>query len=192
MHSIIPGISSLDALLEVLYQEGHHFRISFWLLAFAFGACMGSFLQASAYRIPRGISLISPSSSCPQCKRKLNATTNLPILGWLFLRGRCEFCLVKIPCIYLLMEIIMGLVSLGLWYVHVNEGMNIGLFFSSFFLFSWLILLAHIDISHYILPDSLTVLPFFVSLFFISPSSTSMRTGSSSHNPPPAYKVSST
>ena len=57
---------------------------------FAFGACVGSFLNVVAYRVPVGRSVVSPPSRCPQCGSKLSWHENLPIVGWLLLRGRCR------------------------------------------------------------------------------------------------------
>ena len=62
------------------------------LFAFAFGACAGSFIHVVAWRMPEGMSVISPPSRCPVCGYKLPWYDNVPVIGWLRLRGRCGAC----------------------------------------------------------------------------------------------------
>ncbi len=62
------------------------------LLAFDPGACIGSFVNVVAYRLPREISIVRPRSFCPQCNRPIPAWANIPILAYLGLRGRCLMC----------------------------------------------------------------------------------------------------
>jgi prepilin signal peptidase PulO-like enzyme (type II secretory pathway) len=73
---------------------------------FVLGAAIGSFLNVVAYRVPKGEGLFSPPSRCPQCETKLKWRQNLPILGWLLLRGRCRFCRSRISGQYPLVEFI--------------------------------------------------------------------------------------
>lgn len=61
------------------------------------GACVGSFLSLAAWRLPRGESLTRPASHCPACGRTLAWRDNIPLLGWLWLRGRCRTCGAPIP-----------------------------------------------------------------------------------------------
>ena len=75
------------------------------------GACVGSFLSLAAWRLPRGESLLWPASHCPACGRTLTCRDNLPLVGWLWLRGRCRTCGAPIPLRDWLTE---GLTS-GLW-----------------------------------------------------------------------------
>jgi leader peptidase (prepilin peptidase)/N-methyltransferase len=56
------------------------------------GLIVGSFLNVVAYRLPRGESLVSPGSRCPSCGTPVKAYDNVPVLGWLLLRGRCRSC----------------------------------------------------------------------------------------------------
>ncbi len=67
------------------------------LVAALLGACVGSFLSLAAWRLPRGESLTWPASHCPACGRTLAWWDNLPLLGWLWLRGRCRTCGAPIP-----------------------------------------------------------------------------------------------
>ena len=67
------------------------------VVAALLGACVGSFLSLAAWRLPRGESLTWPASHCPACGRTLAWRENLPLLGWLWLRGRCRTCGAPIP-----------------------------------------------------------------------------------------------
>ena len=98
-----------------------------WL--FAFGACIGSFLNVCIYRIPqherlwdqlRG--LTHPPSSCPFCRRRILAIDNIPVFGWLILWGRCRFCRHTIPPRYALIEFFNGLLWVGLYMLIVPAG----------------------------------------------------------------------
>ena len=72
------------------------------------GSCLGSFLNVCAYRIPLGMSVLHPRSRCPCCGHAILARDNLPILGWLFLRGRCRRCRCAIPARYAVVELAVG------------------------------------------------------------------------------------
>ncbi len=72
---------------------------------FVFGAAFGSFLNVVVYRLPRGMSLSQPSSHCPRCKHSIRWWHNLPILGWLILRGKCYDCKLPIPLRYPAVEL---------------------------------------------------------------------------------------
>lgn len=78
------------------------------VFAFAFGACAGSFINVVAWRLPQGMSIVSPPSRCPTCGYRLRWIDNLPVLGYLRLRGRCAACKVHIPIHYLLVELTLG------------------------------------------------------------------------------------
>lgn len=68
------------------------------------GACVGSFLNVVVYRLPRGESLVSPGSRCPDCGDPIRARDNVPVVGWLALRGRCRDCAAPISARYPLVE----------------------------------------------------------------------------------------
>lgn len=72
---------------------------------FILGACIGSFLNVVVYRLPAGLSLVSPPSRCPKCETPIRAFDNVPILGWVLLRGRCRACSVWIPMRYPFVEL---------------------------------------------------------------------------------------
>lgn len=79
------------------------------VFAFCVGASVGSFLNVCVWRLPRGESLIRPASRCPRCGSAISAHDNLPVLGWLLLRGRCRSCSGPISARYPLVEAGVGL-----------------------------------------------------------------------------------
>ncbi|HWB20624.1 MAG TPA: prepilin peptidase [Phycisphaerales bacterium] len=86
------------------------------VFVFCFGACVGSFLNVVIYRLPAGQSVISPPSRCMTCGARLRFfRENLPILGWIMVRGRCRYCGVRISPQYMLIELMMALIFLGLY-----------------------------------------------------------------------------
>lgn len=101
--------------------------VLFWL--FVFGAVVGSFLNVCIYRIPQHdrlwdqlSGLNHPPSTCPFCKKRILAIDNIPIFGWLWLRGRCRFCRHSIPVRYALIEFFNGLLWVALYIAIVPAG----------------------------------------------------------------------
>ena len=98
-----------------------------WL--FIIGSIVGSFLNVCIYRIPQHNSLWEqlrglnhPPSSCPWCKKRILATDNIPIFGWIRLGGRCRFCRHSIPIRYALFELFNGLLWVVLYVAIVPAG----------------------------------------------------------------------
>lgn len=108
-----PDVGMLAATDGLLTLLGH----GPWLVfTFCFGASVGSFVNVIVYRLPLHMSLSVPPSRCPTCGGKLRFfRENLPVLGWVLLRGRCRFCRVRISPVYPLVELIMGLLFVGLY-----------------------------------------------------------------------------
>ena len=79
------------------------------LIVFVLGASIGSFINVVVYRLPAGLSILYPPSRCPQCLNRLKAYDNVPVLGWLWLRGRCRYCKNKISLRYPIVEAATGL-----------------------------------------------------------------------------------
>jgi leader peptidase (prepilin peptidase) / N-methyltransferase len=79
------------------------------LFLFAVGACIGSFLNVVVYRLPRGISLATPPSRCPKCEARLAWYDNIPVFGWILLRGKCRYCEQPISPGYPIVEGMTGL-----------------------------------------------------------------------------------
>ncbi|QOI99444.1 MAG: prepilin peptidase [Phycisphaeraceae bacterium] len=81
------------------------FQIVFQLIfAGAFGACVGSLVNVLVYRLPLGLGVVTPPSRCPNCTTRLTWRENIPIFGWIMLRGRCRFCGVRISPEYPIVE----------------------------------------------------------------------------------------
>jgi leader peptidase (prepilin peptidase)/N-methyltransferase len=80
------------------------FAVPVTLLAGIFGLLIGSFLNVVVYRVPAGMSLVSPPSACPRCRSRIKARDNIPVLSWMLLRGRCRNCGSAISPRYPLVE----------------------------------------------------------------------------------------
>ncbi|HEV8293030.1 MAG TPA: prepilin peptidase, partial [Tepidisphaeraceae bacterium] len=89
----------------------HH--IVFITFLFLLGASIGSFINVVVWRLPRGESLSHPPSHCPKCNHKLGWKDNIPIFGWIFLRGRCRYCKNPISPRYPIVEFITALLLVG-------------------------------------------------------------------------------
>ncbi len=90
-----------------------------WIVfLFAFGACVGSFLNVVVWRLPRGESIVFPGSHCVVCGKAIRWYDNIPILSWLLLRARCRHCGAHISSRYILIELATALLLSGLyvWY----------------------------------------------------------------------------
>lgn len=94
------------------------------ILLTVWGACVGSFLNVVIYRLPAGISVITPPSRCPGCEQKLAIYDNVPVLGWLWLRGRCRTCKMKISVQYPLVEAATALLFFALTYAYYFTGLR--------------------------------------------------------------------
>jgi prepilin signal peptidase PulO-like enzyme (type II secretory pathway) len=93
---------------------------------FVVGACVGSFLNVVAWRLPSGMSLSWPGSHCPSCKKPILFRDNVPVLGWLWLRGRCRSCVQPISPRYPLVEFVTGAAFAALAYPELfGGGMNL-------------------------------------------------------------------
>ncbi|RIK76208.1 MAG: hypothetical protein DCC67_14210 [Planctomycetota bacterium] len=86
------------------------------------GACIGSFLNVVAYRMPRGMSVVWKPSHCPRCGHDIRARDNIPVLGWLILRGKCRDCGERISPRYAIVEAAMGAAFFVLAYAEVFTG----------------------------------------------------------------------
>src|SRR4051812_40295834 len=92
------------------------YLLGFAAFIFVVGACVGSFLNVVAARLPYEKSLLWPGSRCGACVQAIRWHDNLPVLGWLFLGGRCRSCRVPFSIRYPLIELFTGLSFLGLFW----------------------------------------------------------------------------
>lgn len=129
------------------------------LFAALLGACVGSFLNVVAWRLPRQESVVWPGSRCPRCGTALGWRENIPLLGWLLLAGRCRHCGTAISGRYPLVE----LLTAGLWVAAcVARPAAMGsdpqpwlLLLAGWLLLSWLVPLSLIDLDRLWLPEPL-------------------------------------
>ena len=100
-----------------------------WLVfLFAFGSCIGSFLNVVIYRLPRDKSLVRPPSSCPSCGKHIPFYLNIPLVSWLMLRGKCRYCKAKISVRYFVVELVTALMFVGVYLLFfVGEYRDLGL-----------------------------------------------------------------
>jgi leader peptidase (prepilin peptidase) / N-methyltransferase len=94
-------------------------RCMWVFFVFAFGACAGSLINVLVYRLPLGLNVATVGSRCPACGTKLTWRENIPVLGWLLLRGRCRFCKSPISPEYPMVEALVGVMfaaTFAMWY----------------------------------------------------------------------------
>lgn len=129
---------------------------------FLFGLAFGSFLNVCIYRLPLGLSVVSPRSACPNCKHPIAFYDNLPLLSWLILRGRCRECKARISPRYPLIELLTGVLFLVCyWYF------GLSLSTLKYCTFAFLLLgLIFTDAATKILPDKLTLPGIALGLIF--------------------------
>src|SRR5262249_23683541 len=128
-----------------------------------FGSTIGSFLNVCIYRLPRRQSIVWPRSACPHCQRELAWYENLPIVSWLWLRGRCRTCRGAIAIRYPIVEALTAAMFAGAaWYYGPSMLLVSRLVFGCA-----LIVLFAIDLEHHLLPNAIT-LPGIIAGFLFS------------------------
>jgi leader peptidase (prepilin peptidase) / N-methyltransferase len=129
-----------------------------WLVvAGAFGLAVGSFLNVVICRVPAGESVVSPPSRCPSCGAGIRYGHNIPVLGWLLLRGRCHDCRAPISARYPLVEVVTGVLFAAVTWRLLDLGLPWALA-AYLYLAAVGVALALIDIDVRRLPDRI-VLP---------------------------------
>lgn len=128
----------------------------YWLfVAGIFGAAMGSFLNCAAWRIVKGESFLTGRSRCPECGHVLGAADLVPILSWLFLRGRCRYCGSRVSPRYVLAECLFSAVTVlcllrfDLTFVCLRN----------YVFLSCLFCLSLTDLQDFLIPDGCLILP---------------------------------
>ncbi len=119
---------------------------------FLFGLVVGSYLNVVIFRLPRRISTVLPRSRCPRCRAAIKPWDNIPVLSWLLLRGRCRQCGATISWRYPLVEVATAACFLlaARRFDAVSDSLVAGVFCAA------MIVLAMIDLEHYLLPDAIT------------------------------------
>lgn len=136
--------------------------ISFFFLVF--GLMIGSFLNVLIYRIPEGKDFVKERSHCPNCGKLVYWYENIPVLSYLFLKGKCSKCGWKIPLIYPIVEIVTGLASWALM-PSILDSMNFGLYLFFFSVFCCFLVHFIIDVKVQILPDVINI---FLGVVFLA------------------------
>ena len=136
-----------------------------------FGLLIGSFLNALIYRLPLGINIAYPRSACPKCKHVIAWYENIPVLSFIYLRGKCSECHTKISILYPIVELVTAIFAFAIAPRSIEPT---ALFNFLFFLSVFCAFLVHfiVDLKHQILPDSVTIylgLMFFVIGLIIRP-----------------------
>ncbi len=138
------------------------FDVTVEMTVFWLGAAIGSFLNVVVYRIPANLSVIWPPSRCPKCLHQLGMGENIPIVGWLILRGKCRHCKTPISPRYPLVEAATAIVFLVVYH---RFGLSIQTVGYSL-LMCWFLALSLIDLDTMTLPNPLTQSGLVLGLIF--------------------------
>jgi leader peptidase (prepilin peptidase) / N-methyltransferase len=124
-----------------------------WLFAAAVGAAIGSFLNVCVYRLPEGMSVVTPGSRCPECGSAIAWHDNIPVVGWILLRGRCRRCSSSISAQYPLIELAVAAIWLAAAARHGFswQALSVAVFFTL------LLGIALTDARAYIIPDEFSL-----------------------------------
>ncbi|MEG2985231.1 MAG: prepilin peptidase [Peptostreptococcaceae bacterium] len=132
----------------------------FLIVSFVMGAIFGSFYNVCIYRIPEKQSIVSPPSHCYNCNTRLKYIDLVPIISWIFLKGKCRYCEAKVSSRYAIVEFLTAILfSL----IYISFGYEIKTLYYMF-LVSLLIIITFIDIDHYIIPDNLILIGSIVAI----------------------------
>ena len=127
------------------------------IIVFLFGLAIGSFANVCIYRLPREKSIANPPRSfCPHCGKTITWYDNIPVLGFLLLRGKCRYCRASISAQYPLVELLIGLLFVGVYLFVFSRGERLILIPFYWYFCTTLVILSVIDGEFFILPDRLT------------------------------------
>ncbi len=138
-------------MLETLQIINYEFPQLVAAFIFVVGAITGSFLNVCIYRIPEGRSVVYPGSTC-SCGQPIAWYNNLPILSWIFLRGKASCCGAPFSVRYPAIEFLTGLLYLFAWFGHTPLVAIVGMLYISFLICS-----TFIDFDHMIIPDRFSI-----------------------------------
>lgn len=131
-------------------------------LFFIYGLIFGSFFNVVGLRVPKKESIIAPPSHCPICNHRLGVLDLIPVLSYVFLRGKCRKCKTKISAIYPFMELMTGLLfAFSYWMIGFQIELLVALLFVSL-----LIIITVSDIQYMLIPNKI-LLPFGIVLLIL-------------------------
>ncbi len=128
-----------------------------------FGLLIGSFINVVIARVPLGESVVTPRSKCPKCGHKILWYENIPVISYIFLRGKCLECKAKISIQYPIVELICGVIAFLLFPQRIG---SLQIYYFLVFFFIAVIFIAQflIDLKHQLLPDKLNIALLFIVL----------------------------
>jgi len=127
--------------------------VYYLIIFFVFGLVFGSFFNVVGYRLPKNMSLVTPSSHCTSCKHKLTPIELVPVFSWLFQGGKCKNCGSKISIFYPIFEISTGIIFAAIYHVF---GLSIDTLIALVFA-SMILIIIISDILYMIIPDELLI-----------------------------------
>lgn len=133
------------------------------IIFFIYGLFIGSFLNVCIYRIPAGISIVKPPSSCGSCGHRLNYIDMLPVINYVINRGKCRYCNASYSVQYSLIELLNGMLYL---FVALRYGITLNSVLYCL-LVSVLIVITFIDLEHKIIPDRLNIAGAIIGIIYI-------------------------
>lgn len=143
-----------------------------YFVLFAAGLIIGSFLNVCIYRIPKKLSLLWPHSFCPNCSIPVKWYDNIPLISYIFLKGRCRVCKSKISIRYFVVELLTGFIFLFLYWYFVQYREE---FFCVFLVYTILccalIIATFVDLELRIIPNEVTLIgiPLFLVFSVLCP-----------------------
>ena len=132
------------------------------IFAFIYGACIGSFLNVCIVRMPEEKSVVRPGSHCPTCKQPIPWHFNIPLIGYLILRGRTHCCQERLSPRYFLVELITA-ITFVLYYKYYGVDWRL---LPYLFMVSCFIVATFVDLKHRIIPDEISVGGMYFGLLF--------------------------
>ncbi|MFN4226771.1 MAG: prepilin peptidase [Candidatus Ratteibacteria bacterium] len=130
------------------------------LIVFILGLFFGSFANVCIYRLPKGKSIIYPGSFCPHCNKPIKWYDNIPVLSYIFLKGKCRNCQKTISPRYPAVELLTGILFL---LIFKKFGLSVSTLIY-IFLTLCLIIISFIDIDTFLISDVIVIPGIFIGL----------------------------
>lgn len=148
-----------------IYSLLGHF---FYLIIFLFGLCLGSFVNSWVWRHHENIRISRGRSICPSCRRKLKWYENVPVLGYVFLKGKCLTCKREIPKHFIFVELITPILLVFVTWYHLDIAaeFNSSLYHRDVFFIGILLVIFIYDYLYKIILSELVYLGIAIGIFF--------------------------